>query len=124
MPPLGPLIVGGGAMLGLGLGALILNNQKKGPPADVPPLPEDLIGSNPRQAGNRSNTDIPGINPTPEKLFDKLTGGRSETLPDGTRKGPNNIRLSRMWERDRVLTFRPMVKSLTKQFISLDRSHE
>jgi hypothetical protein len=78
---------------GLGHGALILNNQKEGPPADGPPLPEDLIGSNPRQTGNRSNTDMPGINPTPEELFDKLTGGRSETLPDGTRKGPNNIRL-------------------------------
>jgi hypothetical protein len=92
-PPLsGPLIAGGG-LLGLGLGALILNNQKKDLPADMPPLPEELIGNNPREAGNRSNTDMPGVNPTPEELFDKLTGGRSETLPDGTRKGPNNVRL-------------------------------
>jgi hypothetical protein len=34
-----------------------------------------------------------GSNPTSEELFDKLTGARSPTLPDGTRVGPNGVRL-------------------------------
>jgi hypothetical protein len=81
----------GGAALG-GLGAMILNNGRKDP-TKVLPLPEGLIGNNARPGGGRSNTDMPGVDPTAEELFDRLTGGHSDILPDGTRRGPNGIRL-------------------------------
>jgi hypothetical protein len=80
----------GGVALG-SLGGLILNNQKQSPP-QVPPLPEKLIGNNARRGGSRSNTDMQGVDPTPDELFDRLTGGQSDILPDGTRLGPNGIR--------------------------------
>jgi|GEM_PF-3225196 len=54
--------------------------QKGGLP-EAPPLPEAFIGNNARPGRGRVKTDLPGIDPTPEELFDKLTGGRSETLP-------------------------------------------
>lgn len=53
------------------------------------PLPGDLLGNNGKPGGKRINTDLPGINPTPDELFDKLTGGKSKTLPDGTKVGDN-----------------------------------
>jgi hypothetical protein len=82
----------GGTVLGGGLGAIILHNEKQDPP-QVPPLPERLIGNNARPGGGRSNTDMPGVDPTPDELFDRLTGGHSDILPDGTRQSPNGIRL-------------------------------
>lgn len=57
----------------------------------VPDLPNGLTGENPRESsGKRINTDLPG---GADELFDKLTGGQSKTLPDGTRVGPNGVRL-------------------------------
>src|SRR5580700_416420 len=70
----------------------ILRPQKSGRDQG-PPLPDDIIGKNPRPSSRRTNTDLPGINPTPEEVFDKLTGGRSTALPDGTRVGSNGVRL-------------------------------
>jgi hypothetical protein len=87
---LGQAILGGTALGGLG--AIILHNEKQDPP-QVPPLPERLIGNNARPGGGRSNTDMPGVDPTPDELFDRLTGGHSDILPDGTRRGPHGIRL-------------------------------
>jgi hypothetical protein len=64
------------------------------PVSDQPePLPDNYLGNNIRFGGNRGNSDLPGSGPTPEELFDKLTGGRSITHPDGTREGSNGVRL-------------------------------
>ncbi|MGH9697680.1 MAG: hypothetical protein ACRD5Z_26305 [Bryobacteraceae bacterium] len=87
----GQAILGGLGALG-GLGGLILNNQKEISP-QVPLLPEKLIGNNARPGRNRDKTDMPGVDPTPDELFDRLTGGQSVILPDGTRRGSNGIRL-------------------------------
>jgi len=86
----GQLILGGAAVTGAG--AFILNNQKQNP-LQTPPLPEKLIGNNARPGIGRAKTDLPGIDPTPDELFDRLTGGQSISLPDGTRVGPNGVRL-------------------------------
>jgi hypothetical protein len=56
-------------------------------------LPGDLLGNNGRPGGKRINTDLPGVNPTPDELFDKLTGGKNTVLPDGTKVGDNGVRL-------------------------------
>lgn len=55
-----------------------------------PELPDSLTGQNPREgSGKRVNTDLPG---GAEELFDELSGGKSETLPDGTKVAPNGVR--------------------------------
>jgi hypothetical protein len=81
----------GASTLG-GLGALVLKNQEQNR-SQTPPLPEKLIGNNARPERGRVKTDLPGVNPTPDELFDRLTGGQSTTLPDGSRLGPNGVRL-------------------------------
>lgn len=56
-----------------------------------PSLPTDLTGQNPRDSsGKRTNTDLPGNS---EGVFDGLSGGKSTTLPDGTKVAPNGVRL-------------------------------
>jgi hypothetical protein len=71
---------------------LVLNNEKNNQPQG-PPLPERLIGNNARRGGGRSNTDMPRVDPTPDELFDRLTGGHSDILPNGTRRGSNGVLL-------------------------------
>ncbi len=56
-------------------------------------LPDSLLGHNGQPGGKRINTDLPGVNPTPDELFDKLTGGKNTVLPDGTKVGDNGVRL-------------------------------
>lgn len=60
-----------------------------------PPLPDDLTGNNPVPGtGNRTNTDLPGGSDAAEDVFDRLTGGNSQTDPDsGHRVGPNGVRI-------------------------------
>ena len=57
----------------------------------VPDLPSGLTGENPRDGtGKRINTDLTG---GADEVFDRLTGGHSRTLPDGTKVEPNGVRL-------------------------------
>jgi RHS repeat-associated protein len=57
------------------------------------PLPDGLIGGDPRPGGGRTNTTAPN-GADPESVFGGLTGGQPPTvLPDGTKIGPNGIRL-------------------------------
>jgi RHS repeat-associated protein len=57
------------------------------------PLPDGLIGGYPRPGGGRINTTAPSGS-DPDELFGNLTGGQPPTvLPDGTKIGPNGIRL-------------------------------
>lgn len=56
-----------------------------------PELPDGLTGENPREgSGNRINTDSKR---DPQQIFDELTGGQSETQPNGHQVGPNGVRL-------------------------------
>ena len=57
----------------------------------VPELPDSLTGENPREgSGNRINTNSKR---DPQEIFDELTGGQSETQPNGHQVGPNGVRL-------------------------------
>lgn len=75
-----------------GMPNVVLSKSEE-PTSQPAQLPGDLLGSNGKPAGKRINTDLPGINPTPDELFDKLTGGKSKTLPDGTKVGDNGVRI-------------------------------
>jgi len=52
-------------------------------------LPEDLTGNNPREGSGRTNTDLPGDS---QGVFDRLSGGKSTTQPDGSKVAPNGVR--------------------------------
>jgi hypothetical protein len=79
-------------LLSAGMPNVVLSKSEE-PTSQPAQLPGDLLGSNGKPAGKRINTDLPGINPTPDELFDKLTGGKSKTLPDGTKVGDNGVRI-------------------------------
>ncbi len=79
-------------LLSAGMPNVVLSKSEE-PTSQPAQLPGALLGSNGKPAGKRINTDLPGINPTPDELFDKLTGGKSKTLPDGTKVGDNGVRI-------------------------------
>jgi RHS repeat-associated protein len=58
---------------------------------ETPELPTGLTGQNPQNSsGKRTNTDLPGNS---QGVFDRLSGGKSTTQPDGTKVAPNGVRL-------------------------------
>lgn len=59
---------------------------------DTPPLPEGIVGNNPRQgSGSRTNTDRPGEDFG--KTVDDLTGGNLEPQDNGHLVAPNGVRV-------------------------------
>ena len=75
-----------------GMPNVVLSKSEE-PTSRPTPHPGDLLGSNGKPSGKRINTDHPGIKPTPDELFEKLTGGKSKTSLDGTKFGDNGVRI-------------------------------
>jgi RHS repeat-associated protein len=86
----GPGTVAGaiiGGALGYVVGGIVADQIFS---SEVPPLPEDLTGENPRQgSGNRINTDLPGE--LLDDVVDALTGGVTSEGERGSRSCPNGV---------------------------------
>jgi hypothetical protein len=91
-PVLGAGLVKAAVFVGSGLAAAYAGNRALNAfrETGVPPLPDGLTGADPQERPGRINTTGSG---NPEGKFDELTGGQSTTQPDGTRVGPNGVRL-------------------------------
>lgn len=81
------------------------------------PLPGDFLGSNGKPSGKRINTDLPGINLTPDELFEKLTGGKSKPRPRARRLAITVFEyVGLVKERDHAWIFQQMVVSHMQLF--------
>jgi hypothetical protein len=70
----------------------MLNEGEHETPSDIPPLPDDLVGDNPRSStGKRTNTDLPS-DAFPETIKD-LTGGNYVDDANGSKVCPNGVRI-------------------------------